>query len=288
MPEPEPDARRPATGPEGTTESRSTKEYLGHAVQSVGKALSALNAAQALRKAAGESQTNPMDEAYFWTVDALFQGVAAFVCAVDEASAAHQLIEDPHSHKLFEPVLIRRELILAGQFLAAFELLMGSVVGQLRASFYTGETPPAERAEKEREYAAAVLSLDKSSLWASCLWLKNQGVLADDDIARIDRIRRHRNNIAHRLPALLFTKTWFVPVDEFRGIAELVSKVDMWWLAQTSTRQPRSGSMVLLEYMLEAVTRVDLGPESPLRPAGPTGPTPGRQEPTADEAPGDS
>jgi hypothetical protein len=207
-----------------------------------------------------------MGQAYFWTMDALLQGVAAFVSAIDEAAAANHLIEDPHSHKLYEPALIRRELLLAGQFLAAFELLMGSIVGRVRASYYTEDSPEPEKAERRQRYAREVLSLDKSSLRASCLWLRKHDVLSAEDLQVVEEIRRNRNDIAHRLPALVFTQTWFVPTGKFRTIAELVAKTDVWWLEREGSDQPRSWVMVLLEHMLESVARVDLGPDSPLRP----------------------
>lgn len=250
---------------------RTSRDYLAHAVQSLGKAWTAWKVAEALQGAHDTPKKDPLAEAYFYTMDALLQGVAGFVGALDEATAAKQLIEYPHTHKLFEPTLIRRELLLAGQFLTAFEILMGSTVGQLRASFYTDETPPAERAEKEQEYADQVLALDKSVLRASCLWLQQQGVLTDEDIVAIDGIRRRRNDVAHRLPTLLFTKTWYVPVDQFPVVAALVAKIDMWWLQRSGAKQPRSWPMVLLEYMLESVAQVEMGENSPLRPFGERG-----------------
>jgi hypothetical protein len=210
-----------------SSDKHTSREYLAHAVQSLGKAWTAWKAAEALQRTRGEGADDPVAHAYFWMMDALLQSVAGFVGALDESIAAKQLIEYPHTHKLFEPTLIRRELLLAGQFLTAFEILMGAIVGQLRASFYTDDTLEEHRADKEKEYAAKVLALDKSVLRASCLWPRQEGALTDEDIAAVDRIRRSRNDVAHRLPALLFTKEWYVPVDQFSVVAALVGKIDM-------------------------------------------------------------
>jgi hypothetical protein len=241
------------------------KDSLQVAVESLGRAWAAWKSVKRLREERGESTNDPLSEAYYWTLDGLIQGVLAFILTIDEAAASEKLIAYEHTHKLFEPAVLRREILLAGQFLNAFEMLMGSVVGQLRASFYTDTTAPCERAREDAEYAAEVLSLDKGALRASCLWLQRRGVLTDEDIHTIDSIRRERNDIAHRLPALLFTKTWFVPVASFPKIATLVGKIDTWWIQQAGTNEPRSWSMVLLEYMIESVTSIDLGPSSPLK-----------------------
>lgn len=261
-----------------TDGDRTSRAFLVEAVQSLGAARVAWQAAQAARRVERLVADDPLLRSYSCTMDALSAAVAAFIGALDEATVANQLIEYPHTHKLFEPVLIRRELLLAGQFLTAFELLMGSVVGQLRASYYTDATPAAEREEQEGRYATSVVALDKSVLRASCLWLRDHGALGDDDIAVVDRIRRRRNDIAHRLPALLFTKSWYVPLDEFRVIAGLVAKVDLWWLRQSGATEPRSWTMVLLEFMLESVVKVDLGDASPLTAA-----SSGEQEARKDE-----
>jgi hypothetical protein len=242
-----------------------SKDYLRVAVQSIGRAWAAWKSVERIREERGESTGDPLSEAYYWTLDGLIQGVVAFVLTIDEATACETLIGYEHTNKLFEPAIIRRELLLAGQFLNAFEMLMGSVVGQLRASFYTDSTPAGQRIAKEAEYSAQVLSLDKGTLRASCLWLQRRGVLTEKDVITIDSIRRQRNDVAHRLPALLFTKTWFVPVASIPEIAFLVAKIDMWWIQQTGSNQPRSWSMVLLEYMIESVTNIDLGSNSPLR-----------------------
>jgi len=257
-----------------TGEKRTSREYLVDAMQSLAEAYTAWDAAQNIQRARGQPTDDPLSQAYSWTMDALMKGVSGFILALDEATVAKQLLEYPHTHKLFEPVIIRRELILAGQYLMAFELLMDSVVGRLRASFYTAETPSEERAQKEKDYKACVVALSKSILHASCLWLRQQGALNDDDIALIDEIRRRRNDIAHRLPALLYTPEWYVPIDQFPIIAALVGKIDIWWIKHTGATKPRSMRMVLLEYMLESVAQVDLGDDSPLRARHGTGTEP--------------
>jgi len=245
----------------------TSREYLVHAVQSIGKAWTAWKIVESSQQGRTSDTGDPTGLAIFWTIDALLQGVSGFIGALDESVAAKELIEYPHNYKLFEPTIIRHDLMLAGQFLTAFEMLMGSIVNQLRVSFYSDRTSEEEKEIKKKEYVSEVLALDvKSALHASCLWLQGQGVLTEKDILAVDRIRRVRNDIAHRLPALVFSRMWYVPIDQFTVLAELVSKVDIWWLERAGAKESRSGSMLLLEYMLESVAHIDLGEESPLRP----------------------
>ena len=79
-----------------------------------------------------------------------------------------------------------------------------------RDFFALPETAEPRRAGREslrislgEDYETKVLCLDKSPLRASLLWLKNMSVIDDPDIAEIDRIREHRNELAHDLPKFL-------------------------------------------------------------------------------------
>src|SRR5437899_459841 len=91
--------------------------------------------------------------------------------------------------KILDRELVRHNLTVAGLYLAAYELLVGSIVGQLR-SFFTG------LGDDRAQYASEVLARHREVLTASCLWLKEMKVLTDDDLDSVERIRKHRNEVA--------------------------------------------------------------------------------------------
>ena len=256
---------------QGNVRNPKPSEYLMSAVGSLSKSLTAFEAYKASRGLSSPPSTteDPMSEALLHTMDALMQSVIAFVYALKESEKAQILIDGPEFHKLFEPAVIRRELLLAGQFLMAWEFLMASVIRRLRHSYVPREDSDEARQGEER-YRREVLDLERSELWASCEWLKRHGVLGDDDIKVIDNIRRRRNHVAHTIPAMLVSEEWLVPEEHFKQVAFLVAKIDLWWLSRSGSDKPRSFEMMMFEYLLQ-VAGIDLGPDSPLGGRAPAG-----------------
>jgi hypothetical protein len=132
--------------------------------------------------------------------------------------------------KLLDPAALRTNLIAASLFLAAYETLSSSVIDQIR-DFFADEYGPAGAKVSER-YKSEVLSLDKSPLRASLLWLKGMSVLEDADLTLADLIRKHRNDLAHELPRFISTAEADVNLELLASTRDLVSKIDRWWIRE--------------------------------------------------------
>ena len=132
--------------------------------------------------------------------------------------------------KFLNPESLRCSLILASLYLAAYEILRTSIIDQIK-SFYTIGCP-ADAKTADPQYTTDVVSLDKSPLRASALWLQRRGVLDASDLIKLDSIREHRNAIAHDLPKFVTTTEAHVDVSLFQAICELVAKVDRWWIVE--------------------------------------------------------
>jgi hypothetical protein len=172
--------------------------------------------------------------------------------------------------KFLNPEVLRSNLIVASIFLAAYEMLRASVIDRIR-SFFSNEFRDGEWIANE-DYQTKCLALDKSPLRASLLWLKQMSTIDDADIARVDRIREHRNELAHDLPKFLGTADAEVNVQLLVGIYELVAKIDRWWIREVDmTTDPdfdgrevadediTSGNMLFIQMMLRIATGEDSG-----------------------------
>ncbi len=172
--------------------------------------------------------------------------------------------------KFLDPEVLRSNLIVASIFLAAYETLRTSIIDRIR-SFFTFEFRNGEWVAGG-DYQTKCLALDKSPLRASLLWLKQMSAIDDADIARVDSIREHRNELAHDLPKFLGTADAEVNVQLLVGIYELVSKIDRWWIRyvdmstdpefdgrEVADEDITSGNMLFMQVMLRTATGEDSG-----------------------------
>ena len=138
--------------------------------------------------------------------------------------------------KLSNPQVLQHNLIVAGLYLVAFELLQASIVDRLSAFFAT-EVEITEsgriKGKTSARYADKVLSLDpKHPFNASCLWLVNNGVISDDERLQIDAIREHRNEVAHELPVFVVEADKTIDLGRLEQIRTLLLKIERWWILQ--------------------------------------------------------
>lgn len=132
--------------------------------------------------------------------------------------------------KFLNPSSLRSNLITASLFLTAYELLQDSVIARIRDFFSVDFNEQGGIASKD--YKEKVLSLDRSPLKASLLWLHEMDALSEADISLIDNIRRHRNEIAHELPKIVMTADAEIDIRLLCSIYELVEKIERWWVRE--------------------------------------------------------
>jgi hypothetical protein len=130
--------------------------------------------------------------------------------------------------KFLNPELLKGNLIGASLFLAAYELLRSSIIDQLRDFYCLGFNEKGDIISPN--YSKKVLSLAKSPLRASLLWLQEAQVLNDVDVEQVQRIRTHRNQLAHKLVRHITSVEAEIDVDLFAPMIELVAKIDVWWI----------------------------------------------------------
>lgn len=167
--------------------------------------------------------------------------------------------------KFLNPESLRGNLIAASIFLAAYELLRTSVIDRIR-DFFTYEFNEHGGVVSE-DYKGEVLSLDKSPLRASLLWLKEMTAIGDTDIELVDKIREHRNELAHDLPKFIATDDAEINIDLLGSIYVLLTKIDRWWIKEVhipanldfdgqevADDEIQSGRMLCMQMMLRIAT----------------------------------
>lgn len=127
------------------------------------------------------------------------------------------------------PDVMRPRLISASIFIAGFESLKDSIIGRIRSFFSMGFNADGEIVGPR--YETEVLRRNRSPMYASLDWLKENGVISDADIGAFDRIKTCRNRLAHRLLTCVGTEG--MPPDfesTFQEMVSLLRKIEVWWI----------------------------------------------------------
>ena len=130
--------------------------------------------------------------------------------------------------RFLNPEILRTNLIVAGLFIAAFEMLKDSIIGRIR-DFFTNGFDETGRIISD-DYKSKVLSLNRSPLYASLSWLKGMNVINDKDIEEFEMIKNCRNEIAHEIASYISKEPKIDPLPLFSKITMLLDKIEKWWI----------------------------------------------------------
>lgn len=116
---------------------------------------------------------------------------------------------DPNIRQSWEdflnPEQMRTHPISASIYIAGFESLKDAIISRARELFVSGWSKE-ESDLVDPKYEAEVLSRNRSPVYASLDWLREQGAITYADIAGFDRVKTCRNHLAHRLLQFLGTE----------------------------------------------------------------------------------
>jgi hypothetical protein len=131
---------------------------------------------------------------------------------------------------LLTPEILRTRLISCSIYLTAFHLLKASVVDRIKGFFTDGFKDG--KILVSAKYSTDVLARNRSPVYASLDWLKENGALNNEDMALYGRLAQHRNDISHALHANLLNETSMreLPV-LFDQLRQLLRKIEVWWIA---------------------------------------------------------
>ena len=174
--------------------------------------------------------------------------------------------------KFLDPDSLKSNLISASLFIAAFEVLQSSVMDPLKGFFSLGFDVTGVQISPK--YGTEVLSRHKSPFRASLLWFRESGAIDDLDLELVDKIRDHRNELAHQLPKYIATVGAEINLQLLQSTCDFVAKIDRWWIKEiemptdpdmtperldaTNESDITSGNMMFLQMM----TKIAAGDDS--------------------------
>lgn len=127
-----------------------------------------------------------------------------------------------------DPDVLRGKLISASIYIAAYELLKGSIVERIESFFSTDFNQEGRLTSPE--YDMEVLSRNRSQLYASLDWLRENDVIDDADLAAFETIKAYRNQLAHEMSGLIAGSTNIAYLEQLPIMAALLKKIETWWI----------------------------------------------------------
>jgi len=130
--------------------------------------------------------------------------------------------------RFLHPQALRTNLVVTSLFIAAFEMLKETIIERIKEFFCSGFDEIGLIISPR--YQEKVLSKNRSRLYASLQWLKEQDIIDESDLLTFEQIKETRNQLAHEIPHLLtegLPEAW--PA-RFSDLISLVGKVEHWWI----------------------------------------------------------
>ena len=137
--------------------------------------------------------------------------------------------------------------MVASLFVTCFEMLKTSIQDRLKGLLCINPTLNEQgelEFDESEDYKTQVskreildnngkkLSGSYQLFYSSCLWLKENNAITQDDFDEIEKIRKHRNLIAHQPLKLLVDDNFNVNVALMRKSKELLTKIEKWWIIE--------------------------------------------------------
>lgn len=130
--------------------------------------------------------------------------------------------------KVLHPEALRSNIITASIFSIAFEMLKASIIEKIEMFYLDGFGESG--ASISQDYKEEVLSLNKSPLYASLIWLEQRGAIDADDREIFERLKRHRNTLAHEILKFASEGVPFDVAESLGDMISLLNKIEIWWI----------------------------------------------------------
>lgn len=127
-----------------------------------------------------------------------------------------------------DPDVLRGKLISASIYIAAYEILKESIIGRIRDFYSSGFT--REGPILPPEYDKDVLSRNRSQLYASLMWLRDNDVVDGADLTQFEKVKAWRNRLAHEMSSHVAGSLDLGYLELLPVLAALLKKIETWWI----------------------------------------------------------
>lgn len=135
---------------------------------------------------------------------------------------------DDRWERFLDPEVVRASLFLATMFISTFEILKDSVVGRVREFYSHG--CDHDGLVVSPEFNRDVASRNKSVLYASLEWLRENEAIDDTDLETFEELKKTRNLLAHQLFSVVTGQAESDHSAQFPILVALLRKVEVWWV----------------------------------------------------------
>jgi len=130
--------------------------------------------------------------------------------------------------EFLNPDVLRPKLISASIFLAAYALLLDTVIDRIASFYSTGL--PKKGDQVDAKYKEEVLSRNSSPLYASLSWLQENKAIDEKDLLEFEHIKNSRNQVAHELYKIASDNISPDFLEQFPILMALINKIERWWI----------------------------------------------------------
>jgi hypothetical protein len=130
--------------------------------------------------------------------------------------------------RFLDPEKVKPSLFLATMFITAFEILKDTIIDNIR-DFYTNGFDD-KGATVGPGYQSNVLNKNKSKLYASLQWLRENDVINDEDLILFENLKAIRNLLAHQLYSVVTGQVKSEHETQFEALMALLRKIGVWWV----------------------------------------------------------
>lgn len=146
------------------------------------------------------------------------------------------------------PESMRRTLVQASTLLTGWELIRSDVITAVRDFFRMGwaDDPEGIDPRYHSDVESRVVKGSASIFDASVQWLVEMEALTVDDVEVLDRIRKHRHEVAHELATYLVDPALDVRIDVLVEARDVLVRLGQFWGRITVDTDPQFDGQVVL------------------------------------------
>jgi len=132
--------------------------------------------------------------------------------------------------RFLNPDTLKSNIICASTYIVAFDILKNSIIERIKGFYSVDFDKVTFRPIETDRYRKEVLSLNKSPLYASLQWHKENEVIDHADLDRFEVIKELRNKFAHEMMQFLAGDNSDYSLQPFKDMVHLLKKIEVWWI----------------------------------------------------------
>ncbi|WP_409500057.1 hypothetical protein ACJ7Z2_08940 [Mannheimia glucosida] len=136
---------------------------------------------------------------------------------------------DKNWEKFLSSKELKGNLISISLFITTFELFKKRIIDMPVEFFSNGFDKDKGWILSQEEYEKNILIKNKNYLYGSLLWFKELNAIDQKDIDEFDKIRKHRNELAHDPFSFISESEKNLDVEKFSNLIDLLIKIEKWW-----------------------------------------------------------